>query len=80
MHTFDRRRALTLMIMISVDRKGVGLAAGSNTDELDWKDWKSPLISRLNANLLRKRTRGLLERNFSTKLRSTYEIRYCSVE
>jgi hypothetical protein len=44
------------MIMTSVDWKSDGLAAGSKTDELDWNDWNSPLISRLNAKLLRKRT------------------------
>ena len=44
------------MIMTSVDWKRVGLVAGSKTDELDWNDWNSPLISRLNAKLLRKRT------------------------
>ena len=44
--------------MTSVDWKSVGFAAGSKTDALDWKDWKSPLISRLKAKLLRKRTYG----------------------
>ena len=49
------------MIMTSVDWKSVGFAAGSKTDALDWKDWKRPLISRLKAKLLRKRTYGALE-------------------
>ena len=44
------------MITTSVDWKSEGLDAGSNTDELDWKDWKRPLISRLKAKLLRNRT------------------------
>ena len=42
--------------MTSVDWKREGFAAGSKTDELDWNDWKSPLISRLKAKLFRKRT------------------------
>jgi hypothetical protein len=46
----------TLMMTTSVDWKSDGLDAGSNTDELDWKDWKRPLMSRLRAKLLRKRT------------------------
>ena len=49
------------MIMTSVDWKSVGFAAGSKTDALDWKDWKRPLISRLKAKLLRKRTYGASE-------------------
>ena len=40
----------------SVDWKSVGLDVGSNTDELDWKDWKRPVISLLKAKLLRNRT------------------------
>ena len=44
------------MMMTSVDWKSVGFAAGSRTDALDWNDWKRPLISRLKAKLLRKRT------------------------
>ena len=44
------------MITTSVDWKSEGLDAGSNTDELGWKDWKRPLISRLKAKLLRNRT------------------------
>ena len=46
----------TFMMTTSVDWKSEGLDAGSNTDELDWKDWKRPLISRLRAKLLRNRT------------------------
>jgi hypothetical protein len=47
---------LPLIIITRVDWKRVGLAAGSNTDALDWNDWNSPLMSRLNAKLLRNRT------------------------
>ena len=44
------------MMTTSVDWKSEGLHAGSNKDELDWKGWKRPLISRLKARLLRNRT------------------------
>jgi hypothetical protein len=44
------------MIITSVDWKRVGLDVGSNTDELDWNDWKRPAISLLRAKLLRNRT------------------------
>jgi hypothetical protein len=44
------------MMTTSVDWKSDGLDVGSNTDELDWKDWKRPVISLLRAKLLRKRT------------------------
>lgn len=47
---------LALIMMTRVDWNRVGLAAGSNTDALDWNDWNNPLISRLNAKLLRNRT------------------------
>ena len=49
-------RVPTLIIMARVDWKSAGFAAGSKTDALDWNDWKRPLISLLNAKLLRKRT------------------------
>jgi hypothetical protein len=39
-----------------VDWNRDGFDDGSRTVELDWKDWKSPVISRLRAKLLRKRT------------------------
>lgn len=55
------RWLLTLMMMTSVDWKREGFAAGSRTDALDWNDWKSPLISRPNAKLLRKRTYWISE-------------------
>ncbi len=55
-HSRVQVQALALMIITSVDWKRVGLAAGSKIDALDWNDWNSPLISRLNAKLLRKRT------------------------
>jgi hypothetical protein len=45
------------MIITRVDWKSDGFAAGSKTDALDWKDWNSPLMSRLNAKLFRKSTR-----------------------
>ena len=54
--TRPAQNVLTLMMTTSVDWKSDGLDAGSNTDELDWKDWKRPLISRLRAKLLRNRT------------------------
>jgi hypothetical protein len=44
------------MMTTSVDWKSVGLDVGSNTDELDWNDWKRPVISLLRAKLLRNRT------------------------
>jgi hypothetical protein len=46
----------TLIITTSVDWKSDGLDVGSNTDELDWKDWKRPVISLLKAKLFRNRT------------------------
>ena len=49
------------MIMTRVDWNRVGFAAGSKTDALDWNDWKRPLISRLKAKLLRKRTYDVSE-------------------
>jgi hypothetical protein len=44
------------MMIINVDLKSEGLAAGSRTVEEDWKDWKRPAISRDNAKLFRKST------------------------
>jgi hypothetical protein len=44
------------MMITRVDWNREGFAVGSKTDVLDWNDWKSPLISRPNAKLLRKRT------------------------
>ena len=44
------------MMTTSVDWKSVGLDFGSNTEELDWNDWKRPLISLVRAKLLRNRT------------------------
>ena len=46
----------SLMMITKVDRKSEGFATGSRTVELDWNDWNSPVISRLRAKLLRKRT------------------------
>ena len=43
-------------MITSVDWNNDGFAAGSRTVELDWKDWKRPVISLLRAKLLRKRT------------------------
>ena len=50
------------MITKSVDWNSDGLDAGSNIEELDWKDWKRPVISLLSAKLFLKRTypRGTL--------------------
>ena len=44
------------MIIVNVDWNSDGFALGSNTVELDWNDWKSPVISRLSAKLLRNKT------------------------
>ena len=44
------------MITKSVDWNSDGLDAGSNMEELDWKDWKRPVISLLSAKLFLKRT------------------------
>ena len=46
----------TFIMTTSVDWKSDGLDAGSSIDELDWKDLKRPLMSRLRAKLLRNRT------------------------
>jgi hypothetical protein len=58
-----RYRVRTLMITTSIDWKREGFAAGSRTDALDWNDWKSPLMSRVKAKLLRNRTYWILEEN-----------------
>jgi hypothetical protein len=56
-YTYDPAGTLhTLMMTTRVDRKSDGLDAGSKIDELDWKDWKRPVISLLRAKLLRNRT------------------------
>ena len=44
------------MITKSVDWNSDGLDAGSKMEELDWKDWKRPVISLLSAKLFLKRT------------------------
>jgi hypothetical protein len=44
------------MITKSVDWNSDGLEAGSNMEELDWKDWKRPVISLLSAKLFLKST------------------------
>lgn len=44
------------MITTSVDWKSVGLDAGSNIEELVWKDCKRPAISLLNAKLFWNKT------------------------
>ena len=46
----------SLMMITKVDWKSAGFATGSSTVELFWNDWNSPVISRLRAKLLRKRT------------------------
>jgi hypothetical protein len=46
----------TLMIIISLDWKRVGFAAGSSTVDEDWNDWNRPAISRDKAKLFLKRT------------------------
>jgi hypothetical protein len=56
-----RLKALTLMIMTSVDWKREGFSVGFKTDALDWNDWKSPLMSQVKAKLLRKGTYWMLE-------------------
>ena len=45
-----------MIIMTRVERKSVGLAAGSKTVDDDWNDWNKPAISLDRAKLLRKRT------------------------
>ena len=72
----------TLIMTTSVDRKSEGLDAGSNTDELDWRDWKRPLMSRLRAKLLRNKTYNCGEiYNVVMKGHSvTHEIRNSSIE
>jgi hypothetical protein len=67
------------MIIARVDWKRDGLAVGSNTDALDWNDWNSPLMSRLNAKLLRNRTYFTLKECHARVL-LTYKIRYRSIE
>jgi hypothetical protein len=47
-----KQGVLTLIMTKSVDWKSEGFDAGSNIDELDWKDEKRPVISRLRAKLL----------------------------
>ena len=71
---------LALIMMTRVDWKRVGLAAGSNTDALDWNDWNNPLISRLNAKLLRNRTYPPSEGSHGPGQSLTYEIRYRGIE
>jgi hypothetical protein len=44
------------MMITSIDWKSEGFDAGSNTDKLNWKDLKRPLISQLRAKLLQNRT------------------------
>jgi hypothetical protein len=68
------------MIMTRVDWKRVGFSAGSKTDALDWKDWKRPLMSLLNAKLLRKRTYSLSEKEATFRAESTYQVGYRGVE
>ena len=52
------------MMITKVDWKSAGFATGSKTVELDWKDWNSPVISRLIAKLLRKRTYHIGIKNY----------------
>ena len=44
------------MIMTSMDLNSMGFAAGSRMVEEDWKDWKSPAMSRDNAKLFLNNT------------------------
>jgi hypothetical protein len=65
------------MMITSVDWNRDGFDDGSRTVELDWKDWKRPVISLLRAKLLRKRTyMGDLSivRNLIKTLRTRFEI------
>jgi hypothetical protein len=73
-------QVLALMIMTRVDWNRVGFAAGSKTDALDWKDWKRPLMSLLNAKLLRKSTYSLSEKEATFRAQSTYQVGYRGVE
>ena len=61
-------QTLTWIIMTSADWKRVVLAAGTQTDALDWYDWNSPLISLPEAKLLWKRTCRLSEKGVSAQL------------
>lgn len=71
-----------MIIMTRVERKSVGLAAGSKTVDDDWNDWNKPAISLDRAKLLRKRTCVTLVRESEAMegLKSPYQIRNCSIE
>jgi hypothetical protein len=70
------------MMTTSVDWKSVGLDVGSNTDELDWNDWKRPVISLLRAKLLRNRTFTKYQFSKDNKkvTRISHKIRNGSIE
>ena len=66
----------------SVDWKSVGLDVGSNTDELDWNDWKRPVISLLRAKLLRNKTfaKYQFSKYNNTMTQFSHKIRNGSIE
>ena len=70
------------MMTTSVDWKSVGLDVGSNTDELDWNDWKRPVISLLRAKLLRNRTftKHQFSKDNNTVTRFSHKIGNGSIE
>lgn len=69
-------------MITKVDWKSAGFATGSKTVELDWKDWNSPVISRLIAKLLRKRTYHIGIKNYFFVLDrcKTHQVRNCGVK
>jgi hypothetical protein len=78
---YPARHSPTLIMTTSFDRKSDGLDLGSNTDELDWKDWKRLVISLLRAKLIRNRisTKYQLSGNNRTVMWFSHKIRNGSI-
>ena len=72
----------TSMMTTSVDWESDGSDVGSNTDELDWKDWKRPVISLLRAKLSwnRTSTQRKLSGNDHTMTGFSHKIRNRSIK
>jgi len=68
------------MMMARVDLNNVGLAAGSKTVADDWKDWKSPAISRERAKLFLKSTCEGGSIYIVVHLNETHHVRNGSIE